>query len=270
METTAPTGEAESAREERLRLLIAAGYENIIAVGFRYARSVGKLAKANPHVKFAIVDDASPDSTGRNIENIMFAEHEGAFLAGVTAALKSRSGHIGILGGVKTDYLMSHVAGFTAGAKAVRPTIRIDVSFVTEPPDFSGFADGARTEGLATAIYRKGVDVIFYIGSSDGVFRAAKSAGAWVIGADIDHAKTAPPELRGVILTSIVKRVDVGVYDFIASLRGSTPTSGVKMFGVSAGGLDIATTGGMVDDIKQSLDGYRTRISTGELVVPRH
>ena len=99
-EAAATNGEAESARAERLQQLIDAGYTNIVAVGFAYAGSVGTIAKENPDVKFAIVDDASEASTGANIMNITFAENEGSFLVGAAAALKSKSGKLGFVGGV--------------------------------------------------------------------------------------------------------------------------------------------------------------------------
>lgn len=122
-EAAATNGEPESARQERLQQLIDAGYTNIVAVGFAYAKSVGAAAKANPDVKFAIVDDASPDSTAANIDNITFAENEGSFLVGAAAALKSKANHIGFVGGVDTDLIKKFQAGYVAGAKAVNPSI---------------------------------------------------------------------------------------------------------------------------------------------------
>ncbi|HEY6743451.1 MAG TPA: BMP family ABC transporter substrate-binding protein, partial [Lapillicoccus sp.] len=92
-EAAATNGEAESARQERLQQLIDAGYTNVVAVGFAYAKSVGAAAKANPNVKFAIVDDASPDSAGPNVDQITFAEEQGSYLVGAAAALKSKVNH---------------------------------------------------------------------------------------------------------------------------------------------------------------------------------
>ncbi len=89
-EAAATNGEAESARQERLQQLIDAGYTNVVAVGFAYAKSVGAAAKANPDVKFAIVDDASSDSAGPNVDQITFAEEQGSYLVGAAAALKSK------------------------------------------------------------------------------------------------------------------------------------------------------------------------------------
>ena len=138
-EAAAVNGENEAAREERLQQLIDAGYTNIVAVGFAYAKSVGEAAKANPDVTFAIVDDASHDSAGPNVDQITFAEEQGSFLVGAAAALKSKTGHIGFVGGVNTALIKKFEAGYIAGAKAVNPNIMIDAKYLTQPPDFSGF-----------------------------------------------------------------------------------------------------------------------------------
>ncbi len=130
-EAAAVNGEAESARQERLQQLIDAGYNNIIAVGFAYAKAVGAAAKANPDVKFAIVDDASPDSAGPNVDQITFAEEQGSFLVGAAAALKTKTNHVGFIGGVQTDLIKKFEAGFEAGVKAVNPDIKIDVKYLT-------------------------------------------------------------------------------------------------------------------------------------------
>ena len=120
-EASAVNGESESARKERLQQLIDAGYNNIIAVGFAYAKAVGDTAKANPDVKFAIVDDASPDSAGPNVDQITFAEEQGSFLVGAAAALKTKTNHVGFIGGVQTDLIKKFEKGFEAGVKAVKP-----------------------------------------------------------------------------------------------------------------------------------------------------
>ena len=269
-EASASNGEAESAREERLQQLIDAGYTNIVAVGFAYAKSVGKVAKANPNVKFAIVDDASPDSTGTNIENITFAEHEGSFLVGAAAALKSKTGHIGFVGGVEVDLIKKFAAGYMAGAKAVNPAIVIDVKYLTQPPDFSGFGSVDKGKAAAEGMYQAGADVIYQAagGSGGGVFTAAKAAGKMAIGVDSDQAKTAAADVRDVIITSMLKKVDVGVYDFIKSVKEGSFKSGEKVFNLKVNGVGYATTGGQVDDIKSKLDDFKQQIIDGKITVP--
>ena len=123
-EASAVNGESESARKERLQQLIDAGYNNIIAVGFAYAKAVGETAKANPDVKFAIVDDASPDSAGPNVDQITFAEEQGSFLVGAAAALKTKTNHVGFVGGVQTDLIKKFETGFRPAPRRSTRTSR--------------------------------------------------------------------------------------------------------------------------------------------------
>ncbi len=269
-ESAASNGEAESARAERLQQLIDAGYTNIVAVGFAYAKSVGAVAKENPDVKFAIVDDNSPDSTGANIMNITFAENEGSFLVGAAAALKTKSKHVGFVGGVETDLIKKFEAGFKAGVKAVDGSIKVDSKYLTQPPDFSGFGDVAKGKAAAEGMYQGGADIVYHAagGSGGGVFTAAKAAKKLAIGVDSDQAKTAAPDVQGVIMTSMIKRVDVGVYTFIKSIKDGSFKAGNSVFDLKADGVGYATTGGMIDDIKDKLEAYKADIISGKIVVP--
>ncbi len=269
-EASATNGEAESAREERLNQLIDAGYNNIVAVGFAYAGAVGKVAKENPDVNFAIVDDASEASTGDNIMNITFAEHEGSFLVGAAAALKSESGHIGFVGGVETDLIKKFEAGYVAGAKAVKSDIKIDSKYLTQPPDFSGFNSVDKGKAAAEGMYQAGADVVYHAagGSGGGVFTAAKAAKKWAIGVDSDQAKTAAADVQDVIITSMIKRVDTGVYTFIKSVHDGAFKGGNTVFDLKADGVGYSTTGGKIDDIVSKLDEYKQQIIDGSITVP--
>ena len=269
-EAAATNGEAESARQERLQQLIDAGYTNVVAVGFAYAKSVGTAAKANPTVKFAIVDDASPDSAGANVDQITFAEEQGSYLVGAAAALKSKVNHIGFVGGVNTPLIKKFQAGYQAGAKAVNPNIVVDAKYLTEPPDFSGFNSVDKGKAAAEGMYQGGADIVYQAagGSGGGVFTAAKAAGKLAIGVDSDQAKTAAADVRDVIMTSMIKKVDVGVYDFIKSVSDGSFKAGNKVFDLKAGGVDYSTTGGKIDDIKSKLDDYKAQIIAGSIKVP--
>lgn len=269
-EAAAAAGEAESVRAERLQQLIDAGYTSIVAVGFAYAGSVGEVAKENPDVKFAIVDDASPASTGDNIMNLTFAEHEGSFLVGAAAALKSEAKHVGFVGGVETDLIKKFEAGFAAGVKAVDPSIKIESKYLTQPPDFSGFASVDKGKAAAEGMYQAGADIVYHAagGSGGGVFTAAQAAGKWAIGVDSDQALTAAEDVRDVIITSMIKRVDVGVYNFIKSVHEGTFQGGEAVFDLAADGVGYSTTGGHIDDIVGQLDDYKQQIIDGTITVP--
>ena len=271
-EAAAVNGENEAAREERLQQLVDAGFTHVVAVGFAYAASVGKVAKANPDVNFAIVDDASDDSKGPNVDQITFAENEGSFLVGAAAAMKSKAGHIGFVGGVNVPLIKKFEAGYIAGAKAVNPNIKIDSQYLTQPPDFSGFGDPAKGKTAAEGMFQKGADVVYHAagGSGGGVFTAAKAAGAdhWAIGVDSDQALTAPADVRDVILTSMIKKVDVAVFDFIKSAADGKELTGNQVYDLAKGGVDYSTTGDHLTDIKSKLDDYKQQIIDKKITVP--
>ena len=267
-EATAVNGEPESAREERLLQLIDAGYKSIIAVGFAYAPSVKKVAAANPDVKFALID--STDATGPNIENLTFAENEGSFLVGAAAALKSKTANIGFIGGVNVDLIKKFEAGYVMGAKTVNPAIKVQVKYLTQPPDFSGFGDPAKGKIAAAGMYQQGADVVYAAagGSGGGVFTAAAAAGKMAIGVDSDQALTAPAAVKASIITSMIKKVDVATFDFIKAMTQGKFTAGNKVYDLKAGGVGYSTTGGQMDDIKAKLDAFKQQIIDGKIVVP--
>jgi len=267
-ELEASPGETDAQKEERLRSLAEAGYNPIIAVGFAYSAALAKVAPDFPDIKFAIVDDAN--AKGANIANLTFAENEGSFLVGAAAALKSQAKHIGFVGGVQVPLIKKFEVGYEAGAKAVEPSIKIDVKYLTQPPDFTGFNDPAKGKTAAQGMFDGGADVVYHAagGSGAGVFQAAKAAGKLAIGVDSDQYKTADPAVQGVILTSMLKKVDVAVFNFIKSVQDNAFKSGETVFDLAAGGVDYSTSGGKVDDIKSKLDDFKQKIINGEITVP--
>ena len=266
-ELTAKNSDTEADREQRLTDLADAGYNPIVAVGFSYATSVDKVAAKYPKVNFGLIDSVA---TAKNVDSITFTEEQGSYLAGVAAALKTKKNHVGFIGGVDTPLIKKFEAGYIAGAKAVNPSIKIDSQYLTQPPDFSGFGDPAKGKTAADGMYQKGADVVYHAagGSGGGVFTAAKAAGKLAIGVDSDQALTAPEAVRSVIMTSMIKKVDVAVYDFIKSASEGKELTGNNVYDLKAGGVDYSTTGGQIDDIKSKLDDYKAKIVSGEIKVP--
>ena len=272
-ELSAVANETEADKYARLKLLCQGGYNPVIAVGFVYAGNdpktgpVAKAAKDCPDTKFAIIDSVVDAS---NVASLVFAEEQGSFLVGAAAALKSAAKHIGFVGGVKVPLIGKFEAGYIAGAKAVDPNIKVDVRYLTSPPDFSGFGDPAKGKTAAEGMYQKGADVVYHAagGSGGGVFAAAKAAGKMAIGVDSDQALTAPADVKDVIITSMIKKVDVAVYDFIKSASDGTELTGNKVYDLKSGGVDYSTTGGHIDDIKSKLDAFKQDIIDGKITVP--
>lgn len=267
-ESEATPDEAESAKEDRLIQLADGGYNPVIAVGFAYSEAVGKVAAQYPDTRFAIIDDTANDA--KNVTNLVFAEEQGSFLVGAAAALKSKSGHIGFVGGVNVPLINKFEAGYKAGAQAVNKDIKIESAYLTQPPDFSGFNDPGKGKTAAEGQFDAGADVVYHAagGSGLGVFQAAKAAKGLAIGVDSDQYLTAAADLQPFILTSMIKHVDVAVYDFIKSVIDGDPLTGTHTFDLKAGGVDFATSGGQVDDIKSKLDDFRKQIIDGSITVP--
>jgi basic membrane protein A and related proteins len=267
-EAEASNGEPDSAKEERLRALASAGFNPVIAVGFAYSGAVAKVAKELPDTNFAIIDDAA--AVGDNIANLVFAEEQGSFLVGVAAALKSKKGNVGFVGGVDVPLIHKFEAGFKAGAEAAKKGIKVQSKYLTQPPDFSGFGDPAKGKTAAAGMFDAGADVVYQAagGSGGGVFEAAKDAGGFAIGVDSDQYNTADPAVKDVIITSMLKKVDVAVYDFISSVVDGKFTAGSVTYDLEKDGVGYSTSGGQIDDIKDQIEEYKTKIVSGEITVP--
>ena len=267
-ELEASNGEPESAKEERLRVLATAGYNPVIAVGFAYSGSVAKVAKEMPDTKFAIIDDAA--AVGDNIANLLFASEQGSYLVGVAAGLKTKTNNVGFVGGVDVPLINTFQAGYEAGVKASNPKAKVQVKYLTQPPDFSGFGDPAKGKTAAAGMFDAGADIVFQVagGSGGGVFEAAKAAGGKAIGVDSDQYLTADPKVKDVIMTSMLKKVDVAVYDFINQVNDNKFTAGTTMYDLAKDGVGYATSGGQVDDIKTQLEDAKAKIISGEIKVP--
>ncbi|MFC7495104.1 MULTISPECIES: BMP family lipoprotein [unclassified Nocardioides] len=268
-ESEAEDGEAETAREERLRTFADAGYDPIIAVGFAYAASVAKVAEEYPDVHFAIIDDESLADVP-NVASLVFAEEQGSFLVGAAAALKTESDHIGFVGGVETPLIQKFEAGYIAGAEAVNPDIKVDVKYLTQVPDFSGFADPAKGKTAAQGMYDNGADVVYHAagGSGGGVFEAASEAGAKAIGVDSDQFNTADPSVQDVIITSMLKNVNVAVHEYLTAVNDGDFPAGVTRYDLAVDGVGYSTSGGQIDDITDQLDEFKQQIIDGEITVP--
>jgi basic membrane protein A len=268
-EGEASDGEAESAREERLRTFADAGYDPIIAVGFAYAPSVGIVAAEYPDLHFAIIDDSSLADVP-NVASLVFAEEQGSFLVGAAAALKSEAGHVGFVGGVQVPLIEKFQAGYEAGAKEVNPDITIDVTYLTQAPDFSGFADPAKGKTAAEGMFQNGADIVYHAagGSGGGVFEAAAEAEGLAIGVDSDQYNTADPSVQDVILTSMLKNVNVAVHEYLTEVAGGTFPAGVNTYDLAVDGVGYSTSGGFVEDIAADLDAFKEQIIAGEIEVP--
>ena len=258
----------------------------VIAVGFLFEGDAAHVAAENPDTIFGVVDSAmldfsgdAPAPHGDNTAGLVFAEHEGSFLVGAAAALKSETGTIGFIGGVANvgGLIERFQAGFEAGAEAVNPDIEVIVNYITEAPDFDGFGAPDRAKETALAMYEEGADIVYHAagGSGAGLFQAAKEQSdatgskVWAIGVDSDQYLTSDAGVREYILTSMLKRVDVAIFEVIKAAIEGTVQPGPTTYDLSVDGVGFSTSGGFVDDIADQIDGFKAQIVSGDMVVPR-
>jgi basic membrane protein A len=264
-----PEGGGEN-REELLRTLADDGYDMIIGVGFAFAEAIGAVTADYPDTQFAIVDDASVEA--ENLSSLVFAEEQGSFLVGAAAALTSETGQLGFIGGVEVDLIKKFEAGFIAGATQANPDATVDVKYISQAPDFSGFNDPAKGKEIALGQYGAGADVIYHAagGSGGGLFEAALETGdVWAIGVDSDQYLTAEAAVQGTILTSMIKRVDVAVYEAIAAFIDGSLEPGVQTFDLTNDGGGYSTSGDFLsEDIISQLEELKQQIVDGEIEVP--
>jgi basic membrane protein A len=268
----AQDGEPESAREDRLKSMAELGDNPVIGVGFSYSISVNKVAPSYPKTSFAVIDGFDPDKKpNANVAYLGFTENEGSFLVGVAAAKKTKSNQIGFVGGVHNDLIKKFEAGYEAGARAVNPSIKIDVKYIQES-NISGFSDPAGGKAAATGMYDNGADIVYAAagGSGSGVFDAAVDAGKgkWAIGVDSDQYLTGTAAQKKHILTSMVKHVDTATYDMIKSFADGKPLTGYVTYDLAHNGVGYATSGGYVNDIKSVINGFAAKIKSGKIKVP--
>jgi basic membrane protein A len=277
------TNEANSTgsdRDQNIQALADAGFNLVIGVGFAFSPGINTIAPDYPDVNFMIVDGFATCGTAcglandadaiPNVADYTFKEHEGSFLVGAAAALKCECDTIGFLGGQQgTGLIEKFEAGYEAGAAAVNPNISILVEYIGD--DTTAFNDPVRGEALSTSMYDDGAEIIYHAAgaSGAGLFNAAVAADKLAIGVDSDQYLTAAPEQQPLILTSMLKRVDVAVYNSIQAV-GDGSFGGSVVFGMAEDGLDYsqANTEQLTTDIVEQLDEFKGQIIDGTIVVP--
>ena len=268
----ATDGEAESAREDRLRTMAEAKMNPIIGVGFAYSEAVDKGSGDHPPVNLAVIDGVDPPggNTNDNVAYLGFAEEQGSFLVGAAAGLKTKTNVVGFVGGVHMDLIKKFEAGFTQGVKKVNPKAKVLVGYIQES-DLKGFGDPAGGKDVANGQLDKKADVIYHAagGSGAGVFEAVTEAGKgqWAIGVDSDQYLTASADQQPHILTSMLKRVDVATFDMIKSVVDGSPLKSYTTFDLKADGVGYSKSGGFVDDISARLEALGNKIKAGKIKV---
>ena len=246
-------------REQAQRRMAQRGASPIVGIGFSQGSSMEKVAKDFPKLQFAVIDAVVRLP---NVQSILFKEHEGSFLVGMMAAMASKTGKVGFVGGMDIPLIRRFQCGFEQGAKFANPKVETLANMTGTTP--TAWNDPARGAELAKAQFAAGVDVVFAAagGTGIGVYQAAKDNKKLAIGVDSNQNHVQP----GTMLTSMVKRVDVAVYN---AFKGVTP--GITNLGLKEGGVDIALDEHnaklVTPEMKRRVDAARADIISGKIKV---
>lgn len=248
--------------ETNLNALAEAGCDPIFAVGFAQKTALSTVAPKYPDIHFAIIDDVLDQ---KNVRSLVFAEEQGSFLAGYLAALTSKSGKIGFVGGMSTPLIKKFETGYVAGAKTANPAIDATGIKYTESWDDTGAGKAA-----ATVLLTGGCDIVYHAAGRCGlgVISAAKEQGKFAIGVDSDQ----DGQEKGSVLTSMVKHVDEAVYQTIKDVKDGKFTPGTKVFDLKSKGVGLTdfqyTKDKIGDATIKKLADITQQIIDGKIVVP--
>ncbi len=253
-----------------LNKLVRRDFDLVFGIGFLMEDAVNTIASQQTDAQLAIID-AVVDQP--NVASVLFKEQEGSYLAGVAAALMTKSKKIGFVGGMEIPVIERFEAGFLAGVAAVDPSIVVDVQYT------GAFDKAELGKTTANRMYSSGVDIIFHAagGTGNGVFSEAKElktkdpdAYVWVIGVDSDQYEEGKVGDTNITLTSMLKRVDIAVQNLSnLAMEGNFPGGETTVYGLVEEGVGLADSRGAIpEDVLAQIDEYAKKIVDGEVVVP--
>ena len=255
--------QSEAQREQALRRFAEAGSNPIITMGFGMADPLAAVAADYPDTTFVVVDVTWLDAP--NLRQVGFAEHEGSYLVGMMAAMASKTGTVGFIGGMDVPLIRHFGCGYAQGAKAVNPDINVVANMTGTTP--AAWNDPVKGSELTKAQISQGADVVYAAagGTGVGVLQTAADEGILSIGVDSNQNHLHP----GKVLTSMLKRVDVAVYE--AMKAGEDVETGVFVMGLSEDGVGYAMDENnaplVSDDMKAAVDKARQDIIDGNVTV---
>lgn len=255
----------DAAIEGMVRSFAQKKFDLIIAIGFSMADSIKHVAQAYPELKFALVDS---EVKLPNVRSVMFEEHQGSYLVGALAGLQTKTGKVGFLGGMDVPLIRRFQMGFEAGIKKTNPKARLATSYVGVTPE--AWNNPAKAKELALAQFNDGADIIFgAAGASNyGLFDAAEDQKKFAIGVDSNQNWVKP----GFVLTSMLKRVDVAVFDVIKDTKAGKFTAGTERFGLKNAGVDYALDKYneklVPAEVRRKVNQIKADIASGKIKVP--
>ena len=253
----------ESQRDQALRRM-AQRADIVVAVGFAFSTPLETVAAEFPDKKFVIIDSVVEKP---NVESVVFKEHEGSFLVGMAAALASKTGKVGFVGGMDIPLIRNFEVGYEQGVKHVNPQAEVIVNYTGTTP--AAWNDPARGGELAIGQFGQGADVVYAAAGATGlgVLQAAADKGKLSIGVDSNQNYLHP----GSVLTSMMKRVDVAVHDAFTTAKDGSWKGGTEALGLKEQGVDYALDDNnrpvLTPDMQAKIDEAKKSIIDGTLVV---
>ena len=251
-------------REQAIRNMARRGSDPIIGVGFAQASALEKVAKEYPKLRFAIIDMVVDLP---NVQSIVFKEHEGSFLVGMLAAMATKTGKVGFVGGMDIPLIRRFACGYVQGVRYVSPDATIYQNMTGTTP--SAWNDPTKGNELAKSQFDRGADVVYHAagGTGIGVLQAAAESGKLGIGVDSNQNYLHP----GSVLTSMLKRVDIAAYNVYKEAYDGTWKAGIQVLGLAEDGvgwaLDEHNAKLISADMKSKVEAAQADIIAGKLMV---
>ena len=254
--------QSEAQREQALRKLAESGANPVVMTGFAFGDVLNTVAPDFPDTKFAIIDMVVDQP---NVKSVVFTEDQGSYLVGMMAAMASKTGTVGFIGGMDIPLIRRFGCGYAQGVKAVNPDATVILNMTGSTP--SAWNDPVKGSELAKAQKSQGADVIYAAagGTGIGVLQTAADEGILSIGVDSNQNYMHP----GKVLTSMMKRVDNAVYE--AFKEGEALTPGINVMDLKSGGvgyaLDENNAALVSPEMQAAVDAAAEKIKSGEIVV---
>ncbi len=254
----------ETQREQAIRKMAQRGADPILGVGFAQAPAIEAVAKEFPKIRFTLIDGVVDLP---NVQSVVFKEHEGSFLVGMLAAMASKTGKVGFVGGMDIPLIRKFACGYVEGARHVNGNVEVIQNMTGDTP--AAWNNPGRGAELTKGQFDRGVDVVYAAagGTGTGVYQAAKDAGKLAIGVDSNQNYLHP----GTMLTSMVKRVDVAAYNAFKTAMDGTWTPGIQVLGLAESGVDWAldehNKALITDEMKAKVEQAKADIIAGKIQV---
>ena len=253
-----------SQREQAIRRFAQRGANPIISVGFAQAAAVDKVAGEFQDARITLIDMVVDKP---NVQSVVFNEHEGSFLVGMLAAMKSETGTVSFVGGMDIPLIRKFECGYAQGAQYVNKDINVIRNMTGSTP--SAWNDPTKGAELAVSQFDRGSDVVYAAagGTGVGVYQAAADSGKYAIGVDSNQNYLQP----GTMLTSMVKRVDVAAYNSLKAMQDGTWQPGFQALGLAEGGVDWAldehNEALITAEMKSAVEAAKKAIIAGDIKV---